>query len=400
MKKTIIITSSILLILLAIITLILTIFQKETTIINTIDNLEFNYNQEIYLLDTLNITDGIIIDQNYLLDTNFIGEKQITVNYKNNNGRKRKYTLTYNVVDKTPPIMSIPSNTYIEVNSDVNSILKKVFAGDNCDREVELSITGEYDVSTIGNYNIQVIAKDDSNNETIKNTTLHVYERKNTNNSNNKSNNEIKGTPISYFIRNYKTDKTTLGVDLSTYQEVEDFNIVKEAGIDFVILRLGWGPNSDMTFNIDKNFEDFYQRAKEAGLKVGVYYFSYATTLDEVDLEVNFVKEQLKDKEIDLPIAYDWENWSLFKDCHMNFTDLNKMAKKFMDKLNEQGFKTMNYTSKYYLENIWQLDNYDVWYAQYYDEATTTKDFKIWQITDQGQVDGIKNLVDINIMYN
>ena len=84
----------------------------------------------------------------------------------------------------------------------------------------------------------------------------------------------------------------------------------------------------------------------------------------------------------------------------MNFTDLNKMAKKFMDKLNEQGFKTMNYTSKYYLENIWQLDNYDVWYAQYYDEATTSKDFKIWQITDQGQVDGIKNLVDITIMYN
>ena len=84
----------------------------------------------------------------------------------------------------------------------------------------------------------------------------------------------------------------------------------------------------------------------------------------------------------------------------MNFTDLNKMAKKFMNKLSEKGYKTMNYSSKYYLEHIWETDGYDIWYAQYYDEATTTKDFKIWQITDNGKVNGITNKVDINILYN
>ena len=399
MKKKIIITISIILLILIGVILKLTLFKKVTTVITPSNNLSFEYNEEVYLLDTISIVDGIILDQNYLLDTDSLGEKEITINYKNSNGWKKKYTYKYNVVDTTSPIFSISKNTYIEVNTDVNTILNKVFAGDNCDREIEFSIEGDYDSSTVGNYDIKVIATDDSNNKTEKETTLHVYERKN--NSNNNNNTTVnEGTPLSYFIKNYKTYQTTFGVDLSTYQTVEDFNLVKEAGIDFVILRIGWGPNEDMTFNTDKKFEDFYTRAKEAGLKVGVYYFSYATTIDEVDLEVNYVLDMLKDKELDLPIAYDWENWSLFKDCHMNFTDLNKMAKKFMNKLKEKGYQVMNYSSKYYLENIWQTDDYDIWYAQYYKEATTTKKFKIWQISDEGKVDGITNLVDINILYN
>ena len=401
MKKKYIISSIItIIVLIIVITLKLTIFKKVTTQITLSDNLEFNYNEEVYLLDTISIIDGIIIDQNYLIDTDFIGEKEITINYKNSNGWKKKYTYKYKVKDSTSPILSIPTNTYLAINQDVNSILNKIFCGDNYDREVELSIKGEYDTTKVGNYDIQVVAKDDFDNETIKNTTLHVYEPSKNSKTNNTISNQNEGTPLSYFIKNYKTDKTTFGVDLSSYQDVEDFNKMKEDGIDFVIIKVGYGPNEDMTFNTDRKFEEFYQRAKEANLKVGIYYFSYATTIDEVDLEVDFVKEKLKEKEIDLFIAYDWENWSLFKDCHMSFTDLNKMAKKFMDKLNEAGYKTLNYTSKYYLEHIWNLDNYGIWYAQYYKEATTTKDFKIWQISDEGKVNGINNLVDIDIMYN
>ncbi len=400
MKKKIIILISILLIILIGVMLKLTVFKKVTTVITPSNNLDFEYNQEVYLLDTISIIDGIIIDQNFLLDTDSLGEKEITINYKNSNGWKKKYTYKYNVKDTTSPIFSIPKNTYIEVNADVNSILNKIFAGDNCDRKIDFTIEGDYNVSTVGNYDIKVIATDDSNNKTEKETTLHVYERKNTNNNNSNNTHVNEGTPLSYFIKNYRTTNTSFGLDLSTYQTVEDFNLVKEQGIDFVILRIGWGPNEDMTFNTDKKFEDFYQRAKEAGLKVGVYYFSYATTLDEVDLEVNYVLDMLKDKELDLPIAYDWENWNLFKDCNMNFTDLNKMAKKFMDKLKDKGYQVMNYSSKYYLENIWQTDEYDTWYAQYYKEATTTKKFKIWQISDEGKVEGVNNLVDINILYN
>ena len=402
MKKKIIIISSILVILLIVIILKLTIFKKETTIITLAENLTFEYNQEVYLLDTINIIDGIIIDQNYLIDTDFIGEKEITINYKNSNGWKKKYSYKYIVNDTTAPIFNISSNLYLGLGEDINNVLKNCFAGDNYDRKVKFNFEGEYDVNQIGNYDIKVIASDDSNNQTIKESTLHVY-KKEEENGNPKISNKPKvqeGVPMSYFIKNYRTNNTTFGIDISVYQNIEDFNLLKEDGVEFVMIRLGWGPTEEGTFNTDSKFEDFYTRAKEAGLKVGVYYFSYATTLDEVDLEVNYVDNMLKDKELDLWVSYDWENWNVFKDCKMNFNDLNKMAKKFMDKLNEKGYKTMNYSSQYYLEKIWNLEEYDLWYAQYYDEATTKKKFNIWQITDKGNVKGIDGYVDIDIMYN
>ena len=401
MKKKIIIISTILIVILTGIILKLTIFKKDITQITLNDNLEFEYNQEVYLFDTLTITDGIIMDQNYLIDTDFLGEKQITINYKNSNGWKKKYTYNYKVKDTTPPIFSFNSNVYLGVGEDINNILKNFFAGDNCDREVSFTFEGDYDVNQIGNYDIKVIASDDSNNQTVKETTLHVYQKQQENGNSSYTPPKVKqGVPMSYFIQNYKTDKTSFGVDLSVYQNVEDFNLLKEDGVEFVMLRLGYGPTQEGNFNTDNHFEDFYTRAKEAGLKVGVYYFSYATTLDEVDLEVNYVDSMLKDKELDLWISYDWENWNVFKDCKMNFNDLNKMAKKFMDKLNQKGYKTMNYSSQYYLEKIWNLEEYDLWYAQYFDEATTKKKFNIWQITDKGNVNGIDGYVDIDIMYN
>ena len=166
MKKKIIILISILLIILIGVMLKLTVFKKVTTVITPSSNLEFEYNQEVYLLDTISIIDGIIIDQNYLLDTDSLGEKEITINYKNSNGWKKKYTYKYIVKDTTSPIFSISKNTYIEVNADVNSILNKIFAGDNCDRKIDFTIEGDYDVSTVGNYEIKVISTDYSNKKT------------------------------------------------------------------------------------------------------------------------------------------------------------------------------------------------------------------------------------------
>jgi len=378
----------------------LTIFKDVTTEIILSDNLNFEYNQEVYLFDTISIKDGQILTQNYKLDTDSLGEKDIEIIYKDsNNIFKRKYNYKINVVDTTAPILTIPKNIYIDIESENKDILSKItFAGDNETRKLNYSIEGTYDLNTIGNYDIKVIAKDNSNNKVEKDTTLHIYKNDSTQTDSSSNNQEEnRGIELSYFINNYK-DNNEIGVDLSSYQTVDDFNKLKEAGIEFVMLRLGWGPNSDLTFNTDKNFEDFYTRAKEANLKVGVYYFSYATTLDEVDLEVNYVLDSLKDKDIDFYVSYDWENWRLFKDCNMNFSDLNKMAKKFMDRLKEKGYQVMNYGSKTYLELIWDLDEYDTWLAQYNDEVTYSKKFKIWQISEQGIVDGINGLVDIDIL--
>ena len=166
------------------------------------------------------------------------------------------------------------------------------------------------------------------------------------------------------------------------------------------MIRMGFGPDAEGNMTKDKYFEENYTKAKEAGLKVGTYLFSYATTFDEIDIQTNWIKEQLQGKQLDLPISYDWESWNTFYSCGINFKDLNDMAIKFMNNLKKEGYKVMNYGSAYYLKEIWTTDDYPIWLAQYNKEVTINKDFVMWQITDDGEVDGINTLVDINILYN
>lgn len=405
MKKKVIIISSIVLLLGIIMTILIifNFFKEVTTVINLANNLKFEYGEEVYLYDTISIYDGNILTQNYLIDTMDLGTKEIEIEYKDSNRWKHKYKYNIEIVDNIAPLLSISSNIYLEVGNKIDSALAGAFWGDNCDRDLSVVVDGEYDLNTVGNYPVTIIASDDSKNETKRSSTIHVYERKdngnsNNNNSNNK-NNQKAGIDINYFFQNYKTDETEIGLDLSEFQVVSDFNLIKQAGIDFVILRIGWGPNEDLSVNDDKNFEDFYKRAKEAGLKVGAYFFSYSNKIEEVDTEINYVLEKLRGKEIDLFVSYDWENWKLFKNANMNFTDLNKMAEKFIIAMNNNGYKGMNYGSKSYLEAIWDIDKYDTWLAHYNKETTYSRPFKIWQISDEGSVPGINGLVDVNILF-
>lgn len=401
-KKKIIIILIIFIILLCIISGIMYLskhnwLKEITTVINYDDNLEYQYYQDVYLYDTISITDGRIITDNYKIDTTELGEKDIKINYYDSNNFKQELIYKLAVIDDVNPILSASSNLYIPIGSNNDTVLNKIFCGDNYDREVKLTIEGSYDLNTIGNYNVTFKAVDSEGNTSLKNSVLHVYQPA----GESGGNTTYKGTDISYYIKNYAMDdKTSFGLDLSSYQTVEDFNKVKEAGVDFVILRMGWGPDTEEKMTTDRNFEDFYKRAHEAGLKIGVYLFSYAITLEEADLQTDYVLELLKDKEIDLGVAYDWESWNQFRICHMNFVDLNLIAKRFMDNMKDHGYSVMNYGSKYYLENIWNLNGYDTWLAHYNSETSYSKPFKMWQITDQGKVDGINGLVDIDIMYN
>ena len=403
MKKKIII-SIISLLIIGIIVAILFIFnffKPVTTVITLSNNLTFQYDDEVFLYDTISIVDGNILDENYLINTDELGKHEIELTYKDSNRWKHKYKYEYEVIDKIAPLLSISKNLYVGVGNKDDEVLKNAFWGDNCDREVEVKIEGEYDLDEIGDYPVTIVAVDDSNNTTTYNSIIHVYQpiiNNDTNNNDNKKN-ISNGIDVNYYINNYKTDDVSIGLDLSEFQEVTDFNAIKNAGIDFVMLRIGFGPKADLSFVKDNRFEEYYKGAKEAGLKIGAYYFSYANKLEEVDLETNFVLESLKDKEIDLWVSYDWENWNQFKNAHMSFTDLNKMAKKFIKTMNDNGYKGMNYGSKSYLDEIWNLKGIDTWLAHYNNETSYSKPFKIWQITDKGKVPGITNLVDIDLMF-
>src|SRR5574344_2172068 len=353
---------------------------KVTTTIEPANNLNFDYGSDVYLYDLLKITDGTITDQNYLINTDTLGEETIKINYKDSNKHKKTYEININIIDNIKPILSVPNKIYVVKNNDIN-LLTKVFCGDNSDRNLKCEVTNNYDISTIGNYNITFTATDTSGNISTKDSTLHIVE------SISNNNNTADGTSLNYYVNNYQDINNEIGIDVSSHQQDIDYNKVKAAGINFVMIRMGYGPDSDGNMTLDNYFEENYSKAKAAGLKIGIYLYSYATTIDEANIQSTWVLDNLKDKTIDLPIAYDWESWHTFYTCGINFYDLNKIADTFLTNIKNNNYSVMNYGSKYYLENIWTLNKYDTWLAQYYTEATYNKDFKMWQISESGVVD-------------
>ena len=98
---------------------------------------------------------------------------------------------------------------------------------------------------------------------------------------------------------------------------------------------------------------------------------------------------------------YDWENWSNYQDFKVSFHHLSEIANTFIKTVEKAGYDGMLYSSKYYLENIWNKSNHKIWLAHYTEQTTYQGKYDIWQLCSNGYVPGIEeNLVDINVMYN
>lgn len=109
-------------------------------------------------------------------------------------------------------------------------------------------------------------------------------------------------------------------------------------------------------------------------------------------------RPKIKKYKVDLPIVFDWENWSNYQDYHLSLYHLNDLANTFIKTVENKGYKGMLYSSKNYLKYAWN-DNYNVWIAHYSDKANYEGMYNLWQICDDGQIDGINTSVDIDIMY-
>lgn len=206
-------------------------------------------------------------------------------------------------------------------------------------------------------------------------------------------------------LKTYEDDKyySLNGIDISEHQSEVDFKAVKNQGIDFVYLRVGYRGYKTGSLNKDQNFEKFYEEAKAADLLVGVYFFSQAVSIEEAIDEALFVKEQLKEKKIDLPIAYDLEDISeddsRIDDLTAAMRTENAMA--FCAKVEDLGYSAMIYANQYWCETYYQLAdilNYPLWLAQYNDYPTVDYPFKIWQYSDEGSLEGVDTKVDLNMM--
>lgn len=362
-------------------------------------NVSIEYtNKEILVYDEIFVKDLIaksnvdITNIEKKITTDKIGKKNIKIFFNYNN---KKYVTNHeiNIVDDVPPRIISGTNRTTLINNDVN-FCEKVFYGDNYDKSVDCQINGTYDITKTGVYNLEMILTDSSSNVTISPLKLNVVEKYQNDNK------EKEKMAFENVIKNYKNDNTMVGIDVSRWQSDIDFQKVKESGCEFVIMRMAIQSDNDKEISLDANFEKNYQSAKDNNLKVGVYVYTSANKKNDVKKQVKWLVQKIKNKDLDFPIAFDWENWSSWHKYEMSFHDINELFEVFQKELAKENYQAMLYSSKFYLENIWENSNdYPVWLAHYTKNTSYSGNYFIWQMSNLGKIAGINGDVDINILY-
>lgn len=181
------------------------------------------------------------------------------------------------------------------------------------------------------------------------------------------------------------------GIDVSENNGTVDFQAVANEGIEFVIVRLGYGNR-----HLDGRFIENVKAAQDAGLKVGIYYYSYALTVESAQNEAQFVKEVLQENSIDpeLGIWFDMEDADGWKERHgMPDSDmLTAMCSAFICELNDAGYEHVGiYASYSWLTDIIQTDKLADYVPYWNAQWGPRNDFpkaKMWQFTDSLNVAG------------
>ncbi len=370
------------------------IYEDTTNDFLNINKEEVEVYDEVSLNDILDIKNQEIeiTSKDYKIDTNSLGDKEITVYYTYDD-KKYVYKDKISVVDITPPLVFSGTSKTVELNYD-KDICNLITYGDNYTGDIKCQIEGDYDLSKIGNYKLLYTLSDSSNNETKVNVTLNVVKKINSTNPSKTK------TYFKDIYNTHKKDDTEIGIDVSRWQEDIDFNKVKEAGATFVMMRLGVQSNN-RELSIDTYYKENIKKAKEAGLKVGVYLYSIATSKEEAIEHADFVIKTLDKETLDLPVVFDWESWSSWNSFKISFHDINEIANAFLERIEENGYQGMLYSSKFYLETIWtNKKNYPVWLAHYTKQTNYQGDYVIWQLCNNGRINGVNGDVDIDIMYN
>ena len=198
----------------------------------------------------------------------------------------------------------------------------------------------------------------------------------------------------------------TFGVDVSKYQKNIDWKQIKKAGVSFVIVRIGYrGYGASGTLVLDPMFEEHFTNVKNAGLKVGVYFFSQATTEEEAKEEAFACAYVLNGRKLDYPIFFDTEasgasNGSGRADG-LGMEDRTKCAIAFCEEVKAQGYKPGVYASTLWYRkrvNLNSLKKYTIWNA-HYGVASSPIDCALWQGTCTARLPGYKGDMDVNISY-
>lgn len=229
---------------------------------------------------------------------------------------------------------------------------------------------------------------------------------------------ELAGVPLNNLDNdNFTSDATfkyysengspasTEGIDVSAYSGDIDWDKVKATGVDFVMVRLGGrGYGESGTLYADERAAEYLTGAKQAGLKVGAYFFSQAINGEEAAEEAQYAHTLLGDIQLDYPLAFDWEiikNEDARTDS-VTPAQLTACAKSFCETARALGYSPIIYSSSselYFKYDLTALTDYDIWYVEYAAYPTFYYGFSMWQYSDSSHIDGIEGTVDLNICF-
>lgn len=315
---------------------------------------------------------------------------------KNNNDKVKGAGNTSSVEntetnDNTSPIIVLDDVYAVKTGYEKN-LVDVIMSADDIDKNPKREIIGEYDINTEGEYSLTYKIEDASGNVSTKDFTLRV-----------KDNYKYSENDIAFndAMNRYKNDNTRIGIDVSKWQEEINWESVAEQGVEFAVLRMGYQNGFDGELIIDPYFEQNIKGCEENNLPFSTYFSSYAKTVEEAKKQAEWVEESLQHYNYEsVNVAFDWENWNSFNKLGINLKDINDIADSFMNRCIELGNKTMLYSSKTYLENVWKNpNNYPVWLANYVTETKYEGKYKMWQFCQTGLINGVNGKVDFNVMY-
>ena len=377
--------------------------KEDKTALTLKDNLQTEFLSDVKVSTFIEHLNGTLISDDKI-DTTSLGTKTVKVNYKNTRGKKKHKSYQITIVDTEKPKIFLSSST-VSVQKGYNkNIINLFLSGDNCDSNPERQIIGNYDLNTPGTYDLTFEIKDASGNKESKNFKLKVNEiSKNsssttTNNTTttNKNNKQFSDIVEKYCQSDNKY--TSAGIDVSSWQGDIDWKKVKEAGCDFAFIRVGYQNGRNGEISEDKYFKANIENAISNNIKVGIYFYSCAQTIEETQEQAKWTIEKIKPYNISLPVAFDWEEWNSFADYKLSFYGISKLADAFINVCKDNGYDGILYSSKNYLETIWHQELFpNIWLAQYANTATYNKSYNYWQMCNTGRIDGIKGDVDIDL---
>ena len=198
-------------------------------------------------------------------------------------------------------------------------------------------------------------------------------------------------------------EDAVLGIDVSKWNKEINWKLVKEDGIQFAIIRCGYRGSSTGALVEDKYFKQNIEGAIQAGIKVGVYFFTQAVNEVEAVEEASMVLALIRPYKLAYPLYIDTEGAG----GHGRADGIDKqtrtnVVKAFGETIENSGFNAGIYANRHWFKgnlDMSQLTGYQNWLAQYSDKPTYDGDYSMWQYTSAGSVSGINGRVDLNLSY-